>query len=144
MPYFGFFKTRLKHIAALSDFSPDQCGDAQSLYLEALVLDNANDFENAIKKYSAALKIVPVFWEALDNRGLCHMKLHDFTAAIESFELSTQINSESPLALVALIKCYRENIQNVNAMHVAQYCTQKWPDKSPFPNWEPLLGSSCA
>lgn len=140
MPYFGFFQSHLKSITPLSDYSPDQCQQAQSLYLEALSLDDAGDHSNAIAKYSAALEIVPCFFEALDNRGLCHMRMHNFAAAIPSFESSTQINPDSPLALVALIKCYRETGNNGNAMHVAQYCTQKWPDRSPFPDWDEMLG----
>lgn len=140
MAYFGFFQTRLKSATPLSDYTPEQCEQAQALYLEALAHDDTNDLENAIVKYSAALDVVPHFFEALDNRGLCHMKLHDFVSAIPSFETSTQVNGDSPLALVALIKCYRETGSSSNAMHVSQYCIEKWPDKSPFPNWEELLG----
>src|SRR5688572_16225637 len=33
MPYFGFFQSHLKSITPLSDYSPDQCQQAQSLYL---------------------------------------------------------------------------------------------------------------
>jgi tetratricopeptide (TPR) repeat protein len=140
MSYFGFFKARLKQVRKLSDYSADQRNDAQSLYLEALALDEKQDNECAILGYTRAIKVVPIFWEALDNRGLCHMRLHDFSSAIESFEVSAQVNPDSPLALVALIKCYRETQQNVNAMHVADFFTKKWPGKSPFPDWNKVLG----
>ena len=141
MAYFEFFHTRLKSVKQPADYSQEEIQQAQALYLEALSYDDANDFPNAIDNYSSALEIAPHFFEALDNRGLCHMKLHEFELAIPGFEISTQVNPESPLALVALIKCYRETKSNRNAMMVVEYCTRKWPDKSPFPNWDELIGT---
>jgi tetratricopeptide (TPR) repeat protein len=140
MPYFGFFQARLKHIPELSEFTEQQRRQAKSIYLEALALDEKQDDERAIDRYTQAIDVVPVFWEALDNRGLCYMRLRNFLSAIPSFETSTQIFPSGPLALAALIKCYRETQQNVHAMHVADYFRQTWPDHSPFPEWSTVLG----
>src|SRR5438105_3766937 len=75
--------------------------------LEALALYEAGDERAAIGKYSEAIEISPTFWEALDNRGLSKMRCGLYAEAIPDLEQTAQINPESPLALVALIRCYK-------------------------------------
>jgi tetratricopeptide (TPR) repeat protein len=130
------FETVVGDISPLDKVPLETLERAQAAYLEALALRDAGDERAAIGKYTEAIEISPAFWEALDNRGLSRMRLGLYAQAIPDLERSAQIARESPLALVALIRCYRMTGQFRKAFLTAKYCGRKWPGKSPFPDWE--------
>ena len=130
------FEAVVEEIPPLNTIPLEMLERAQAKYLEALALDDAGDARAAIRKYTEAVEITPTFWEALDNRALSKMRCGLYAEAIPDLERSAQINPESPLALVALIRCYKITKQFRKAFHTANYCVRKWPGKSPYPDWK--------
>jgi tetratricopeptide (TPR) repeat protein len=130
------FEAVVGEIPPLDTIPVDALERAQAKYLEALALHDAGDERAAISKYTEAVEIIPTFWEALDNRGLSKMRCGLYAQAIPDLERSAQINPESPLALVALIRCYKMTRQFRKAFLTGKYCIRKWPGKSPYPDWE--------
>ncbi|MGI4875756.1 MAG: tetratricopeptide repeat protein [Janthinobacterium lividum] len=73
---------------------------------QALALSDEERHLEAIAAYTEAFKLVPVFYEALDNRAFCKMDLGQWQAAILDFEESLQINSLNALAEFSIGECY--------------------------------------
>ena|SRR5687768_1198931 len=130
------FDTRPPRRTPREKLAPTVLQEAADWYQKACALHERGDLEQAVAAYSEALRRIPDFHEALDNRGLCLMRLGRFAEAIQGLEQSAQVNPDSRLAFVALIKCYRASKQSVKAMHLAQHCVTKWPGQSPFDETE--------
>ncbi|MDX1565191.1 MAG: hypothetical protein R3236_07285, partial [Phycisphaeraceae bacterium] len=62
----------------LDGFTKETLIEAQRRYAEGHKLAQAGDDAKAILVYNGALELVPVFWEALDNRGFCYMRQGQF------------------------------------------------------------------
>lgn len=116
--------------------------EAIDLYKKGHAHDERDEVDAAIECYSKAIELHPLFMEALDNRGLRYLEQMKFELAIPDFERSAQIEPESPLAFVALIECYRKTGQSQKAYRTIRYCIHKWPDKSPFPDWNQKYAST--
>lgn len=89
---------------------------ANKYYLEANHLAELKKHEEAIKKYSKAIDLLPTFLEALDNRAFCQMDLGRWNMAIEDFKLSLKVNLKSVLAEFSIGECYLKMKEYKNAI----------------------------
>ena len=130
------FDTRPPRRTSKEKLAPGVFQEATDWYDRACAFHERGELEQAVSAYTEVIRRIPDFYQALDNRGLCLMRLGRFAEAIPGLEQSAQVNSESRLAFVSLIKCYRASKQSVKGMHLAQHCLAKWPDQSPFDETE--------
>lgn len=80
--------------------------EATRYFHEGYALTDEKKHEEAIKKYSLAVNLFPMLYEALDNRAFCKMDLGRWEDAIEDFRLSLQVNQFSALAEFSIGECY--------------------------------------
>lgn len=80
--------------------------EATRYFHEGYALTDQQQHEEAIKKYSLAVELFPMLYEALDNRAFCKMDLGRWEDAIEDFKLSLQVNPFSALAEFSIGECY--------------------------------------
>lgn len=106
--YFTYLKmTNFGRFLKETNQNPDDLiKHAEELYIEANLLADTKQFEEAIRRYSEAVQTFPLFWEALDNQGLCYMDLASFKEAIQCFEESLRINEENVVAIFSIGECY--------------------------------------
>lgn len=79
---------------------------ATAHYKTAYDLTDEGKTEEAIEEYTAAINLIPTFYEALDNRAFCKMDLERWREAIVDFELSLQVHPDSLLAEFSIGECY--------------------------------------
>lgn len=82
--------------------------EATRYFHEGYALTDQQRHEDAIDKYSMAIKLYPTLYEAIDNRAFCKMDLGRWREAIEDFELSLSIHPYSALAEFSIGECYLE------------------------------------
>lgn len=80
--------------------------EATRYFHEGYALTDQKKHEEAIKKYSLAVMLFPMLYEALDNRAFCKMDLGRWEDAIEDFKLSLQVHPFSALAEFSIGECY--------------------------------------
>lgn len=80
--------------------------EATRYFHEGYALTDEKKHELAIKKYTLAVELFPMLYEALDNRAFCKMDLGRWQDAIEDFYLSLQVNPFSALAEFSIGECY--------------------------------------
>ena len=80
--------------------------EATRYFHEGYALTDQKKYEEAIQKYSVAVTLFPMLYEALDNRAFCKMDLARWEDAIEDFRLSLQVNPFSALAEFSIGECY--------------------------------------
>jgi tetratricopeptide (TPR) repeat protein len=79
---------------------------AEKFYSKGNQLAEDHQFEAAIGEYTTALELIPLFYEALDNRGLTYMDIGQDENAIRDFEQSIQINPEGFTAIFSIGECF--------------------------------------
>ena len=79
--------------------------EAQRFYQDGLKEHDNGEFEAAIKHYTAAVKVFPMFFEAIDNMGFGYMSLGNWNAAAQSFEESVSVNPDGFAAIFSLGEC---------------------------------------
>ena len=79
---------------------------ASKFYEEAYDLTDKNKQDEAIRKYSLAIELMPNFYEAIDNRAFCFMNLGKWQEAIQGFHQSLQVNPDSILAIFSIGECH--------------------------------------
>jgi tetratricopeptide (TPR) repeat protein len=79
---------------------------AITYFNDGLFLTDEQKHEEAIDAYSKAADLVPLFYEAIDNRAFCKMNLGMWEAAIEDFQLSLQVFPDSTLAEFSIGECH--------------------------------------
>ncbi|GAB3254807.1 tetratricopeptide repeat protein [Chitinimonas naiadis] len=62
-------------------------------------------FKAAIVEYGKAIELFPLFYEAIDNRGLAQMQLGRYKEAIADFELSLKVNPHGMVAFLSKGEC---------------------------------------
>lgn len=92
----------LRQTQAPADYIPL----ASSYFNEGIRLSDEGKHAEAIEAYSKASDLVPMFYEAIDNRAFCKMDLGLWQAAIEDFHQSLQVNPVSILAEFSIGECY--------------------------------------
>jgi tetratricopeptide (TPR) repeat protein len=86
---------------------PDKViAEANQCYREAYALTDEKKYDEAIAKYSEAIELFPLFYEAIDNRAFCKMDLGRWEDAIADFKLSLEVNPKSTLAEFSIGECY--------------------------------------
>jgi tetratricopeptide (TPR) repeat protein len=78
---------------------------AQEHYQRAYALGDQGKRAEAITEYSAAIDVFPLFYEAVDNRGLTYMELGELRQAIADFEASLRINPDGVTAFFSRGEC---------------------------------------
>jgi tetratricopeptide (TPR) repeat protein len=71
-------------------------------------LSDSKMFKEAIDEYTLAFEEFPMFYEAVDNRGIAYMGIGDLRAAIWDFETSIELNPGSHVAYLSKGQCYLE------------------------------------
>jgi tetratricopeptide (TPR) repeat protein len=79
---------------------------ANDYYSNGNRLSDEKRFEESIDEYSKAINLIPVFYEAIDNRAFSKMDLGRWAEAVKDFELSLQVNPESAIAEFSIGECY--------------------------------------
>jgi tetratricopeptide (TPR) repeat protein len=79
---------------------------AIAYFNDGLFLTDEQKHEEAIDAYSKAADLVPLFYEAIDNRAFCKMNLGLWEAAIEDFLLSLRVFPDSTLAEFSIGECH--------------------------------------
>ena len=64
------------------------------------------EFEEALLHYTETIQLFPLFYEALDNRGLTYMDLKKLDLAILDFNDSLEINPDGIVAAFSLGECF--------------------------------------
>ena len=82
--------------------------EAKQLFNEGNALLKSGNFEGAIEKYDAALKLEKHEFYYY-QRGLAHKKTRDLDAALKSFESAVKINPEWAIGYVALAGAHFSN-----------------------------------
>lgn len=88
-----------------TDWVEAQIVEAQRLYKDGVSLHDKGDFKHAIEHYTATVNVFPMFFEAIDNKGLCYMSLGDWQAAAQCFEDSIGVDSSGLTAIFSLGEC---------------------------------------
>ena len=81
---------------------------AQDHYIKANQLSKQNKFSEAIIEYDFAIDLFPLFYEAIDNKGLTKMDMGEFNEAIVDFEHSIILNPTNYIALFSKGECYEK------------------------------------
>lgn len=79
---------------------------ASAYFNEGIRLTDEGKHTEAIDAYSKAADLVPMFYEAIDNRAFCKMDLGLWQAAIGDFYQSLEVNPVSVLAEFSIGECY--------------------------------------
>jgi len=81
---------------------------ASEIFFEANALVEQKEHENALALYDKAIKILPIFYEAIDNKGFVKMAQSNYNEAIDFFNASLEIEPENFNAVCAIGECYYE------------------------------------
>lgn len=102
---------------------------ANEHYERAIVLGKQGRRTEAIREYSSAIEVFPLFYEAIDNRAFTYMEMGDYNEALTGFEQSLRVNPHGLHAFFSkgesLMKLGRlREAENVFAQGVAQFPEQ--------------------
>ncbi len=99
-------KTLLSSNEQQSKNSVSSNGDAKEYYTVGQAAMKKENYEDAIKYFSKAVKIDPKFAFAWDNLGICYRKAGKYTEAIESYNKSLEIDPKGITPLQNLPAAY--------------------------------------
>ena len=90
---------------------------ANEAYKSGYYLTDEKKYEAALEKYSEAVDIFPLFFEALHNRAFVLMDMGRWEEAIDDFKRSLQVNPEGLAATFSIGECeYR--LDNLNEARI--------------------------
>jgi tetratricopeptide (TPR) repeat protein len=78
---------------------------ANEHYARANALDNQGKRQEAIDEYTKAINILPLFFEAIDNRAFTYMDLGKLREALQDFEESLRVNPNGMAAFFSRGEC---------------------------------------
>lgn len=80
--------------------------DAERLFNEATEHADKNEFAQAADLYYQAYEAFPLYYEAVENAGLCHLDLEDYESAMHCFEESIEINGNNFMTDYSIGECH--------------------------------------
>ena len=80
-------------------------GRANEHYQRAYELGTAGKRSEAVREYSAAIDLFPLFYEAIDNRAFTYMELGRIEEALADFEASLRVNPDGAAAFFSKGEC---------------------------------------
>ena len=92
----------------------------QQDYLYAMALVGQKDWVRACKAFTKVLAVSPKDYEALVQRGLVHVALHQPVDAVRDFTTAIEVNPNQPGPYLYRGKCYHRNFHQ-KAKSVADY-----------------------
>jgi tetratricopeptide (TPR) repeat protein len=93
----------------------------------------------AFEAYSRAIEMFPMYYQAIDNRGLTRMELGDLRGAIDDFWESLRVRPNNPLPVFSVGECYfklqdystaLEYFLKAEAIEPANKLIRKWLKKT--------------
>lgn len=113
----------------------DMVQQAIMSYNEGNRLADEGKFEQAIDLYTEAIDLHPLFFEAIDNRGLTFMDLGEFEEAILDFEESLRIEPEGMTAMFSMGECYFKMGEYEKALKQFELTHQLHPQEPICKEW---------
>ncbi len=80
--------------------------EAEKLFDKATALAEKNEFEEAAEFYYQSFEAFPLYYEALDNAGLCLLDAERHEDAISCFEESIEVNGNTFMTDFSIAECY--------------------------------------
>ncbi len=80
--------------------------EAEKLFDRASALCDTEEFAEAADLYYQAYEAFPLYFEALDNAGLCFMDDGQYEEALRCFEESIEINANTFMTDLSVGQCY--------------------------------------
>ncbi|KZN33998.1 hypothetical protein N480_22675 [Pseudoalteromonas luteoviolacea S2607] len=114
-PYINYLKHNnfKKYAAATGQKVDDLIFRANTQYTKGYALSQAAQYEQAIEAYTQAIKIFPLYYEAIDNIGFAYMDMGEFEKAIEYFDRSLSVYPQGVTALYYKGMSYI-NLEDIN------------------------------
>ena len=95
-----------RYVSLTGQSAKDIVHEANEHFRRANKLREENaKFKAAIVEYGKAIELFPLFYEAIDNRGLAQMQLGRYKEAIADFELSLKVNPHGMAAFLSKGEC---------------------------------------
>jgi len=108
---------------------------ANKYFFEADSAYKAEDYREAIQKYTQAIEVYPLFFEAIDRRAFTKMALGEFLDAIKDFEFSLMINPSNVNAEFAIGECYFKLGDLEEAVEQFEHTAKLYPDDDLTMEW---------
>jgi len=102
---------------------------ANALYQAASALDDEGKKREAIDAYAQAIDLLPMFFEAIDNRALLHMEFGEYATALEGFEDSLRVNPDGNVAFFSRGECLLRLNQLEEAQQVFEEGKYRFPEQ---------------
>lgn len=80
--------------------------EAEKLFDKATKLADKGQYEEAAQLYYDCYEMFPVYFEALDNAGLCLLDAEQYEDAIGCFEESINVNDHTFMTDFSIAQCY--------------------------------------
>lgn len=108
---------------------------ANGYFMEADNAYKSEEFREAIQKYTQAIEVYPLFFEAIDRRAFTKMALGEFLDAIKDFEFSLMVNPDSVIAEFAIGECYFKLGDFEKAVEQFEHTARLYPDDDLTMEW---------
>lgn len=140
--YFVYLKeTDIRRWSEETGVDLDQLFDeAKQHYVEGCGLADREQFREAIEAYTEAIELFPLFMEAIDNRGLAYMDLHEWDNAMVDFRESMAKFPDSPVAMFSYGECLLRKDKLEEAEKLFSEGKKRWPEDPHFTAMMKALG----
>jgi tetratricopeptide (TPR) repeat protein len=103
---------------------------ARAAYQRGCAMCDTGQLTEAIDAFGEAIRIIPGFVEALDNRGLIFLDLNRVEDAKKDFleSIKASDSDDNPLPHFKLIHCYLMSKDRDSALTKMKECIQRWPN----------------
>jgi len=101
---------------------------ANAYYRAASALDDDGKKLEAIDTYSQAIELLPMFFEAIDNRAFLQMEFGEYDMALIGFEDSLRVNSDGNSAFFSRGECLLRLGRLEEAEQVFEEGQQRFPE----------------
>lgn len=108
---------------------------SNAYFQEANDAYNSENYRKAIEKYTQALEVFPLYFEAVDRRAFTKMALGEYLDAVKDFEFSLMINPNSVLAEFAIGECYYNLGDFEKAVEQFEHTAKLYPEDDLTMEW---------